>query len=237
MDNKRISSSLEDYLEEIDAQSVRCGHAHLKALAEHFDVKKSQVQSAMQRLRAHELITVGEDDSVRLTPAGAERAAVIRNRHKAMRIFFENVLKLSAEDADDAACKIEHVIGEKVLARFVCLAEDIANLPECEALRKHLETSLPQLCRDEDALADLIPLSELPEGASAIVVKVSDNLRGKKKFADLGLVHGTLLKVEGHAPFGNLLRVRVLFSSLSMRSQDAANILVRLTHSNTDPSL
>ena len=50
-----------------------------------------------------------------------------------------------------------------------------------------------------------------------------------KKFADLGLVPGTLVQMEGQAPFGNLLRVRVLGSSLSLRSDDAMYIWVKET--------
>ena len=62
-----------------------------------------------------------------------------------------------------------------------------------------------------------------------MVVRVDENLRGLKKFADLGLVPGTLLQLEGHAPFGDLLRVRIMGSSLSLRAGDAAFISVKLT--------
>ena len=62
-----------------------------------------------------------------------------------------------------------------------------------------------------------------------MVVHVAENLRGIKKFADLGLVPGTLLQMEGRAPFGDLLRVKVMGSSLSMRAGDAMHIWVKLT--------
>ena len=81
----------------------------------------------------------------------------------------------------------------------------------------------------EEELDNVIPLNELPIGQSAVVVQVDDNLRGVKKFADLGLVPGTLLQVEGRAPFGDLLRIKVMGSSLSLRSRDAAFISVKLT--------
>ncbi|MPN26453.1 hypothetical protein SDC9_173878 [bioreactor metagenome] len=76
---------------------------------------------------------------------------------------------------------------------------------------------------------ELVALSKLPVGQAAVVVKVDENLRGIKKFADLGLVPGTLLQLEGHAPFGDLLRVRIMGSSLSLRARDAAFIHVKLT--------
>ena len=71
-------------------------------------------------------------------------------------------------------------------------------------------------------------LAELPVGQSAIIVSMKPGLRGKKKFADVGLVPGTLLEMEAHAPFGGLLRIKVMDSSLSIHRDDAANIVVRM---------
>ena len=71
-------------------------------------------------------------------------------------------------------------------------------------------------------------LAELPVGQSAIIASMKPGLRGKKKFADVGLVPGTLLQMEAHAPFGGLLRIKVMDSSLSIHRDDAANIVVRM---------
>ena len=71
-------------------------------------------------------------------------------------------------------------------------------------------------------------LAELPVGRSAVIVSMKPGLRGKKKFADVGLVPGTLLEMEAHAPFGGLLRIKVMDSSLSIHRDDAANIVVQL---------
>lgn len=71
-------------------------------------------------------------------------------------------------------------------------------------------------------------LADLPVGQSAVIVSMKPGLRGKKKFADVGLVPGTLLQMEAHAPFGGLLRIKVMDSSLSIHRDDAANIIVRV---------
>lgn len=122
------------------------------------------------------------------------------------------------------------MIGETVLSRIVLLVEAIAEREDCAPLREYLATTMPKLSAEagEDD-GNLIPLSELPVGQPAVVVRVDENLRGLKKFADLGLVPGTLLQLEGHAPFGDLLRVRIMGSSLSLRAGDAAFISVKLT--------
>lgn len=225
---KNISSSQEDYLEAIAEIIEQNGHAHTKDIADKLNVKMPSVTSALQALSMRGLINYQSHTPVVLTSSGAEAAAVIRNRHNALKKFFAQVLKLDEREADATACEIEHVANEKVLSRIVLLAEAIAQRPDCVELREYLDKTMPNLNVD-DSEAEVISLAELPLGKSAVVVKVAENLRGIRKFADLGLVPGTLVVKEGKAPLGNLLRIKVMGSSLSLRSDDAGHIWVRLT--------
>lgn len=70
-------------------------------------------------------------------------------------------------------------------------------------------------------------LADLPVGAAATILKVRPNWRGRRKFADVGLIPGTELQMEAHAPFGGLLRVRVLDTSMALHRDDAACILMK----------
>ena len=227
MKNTTISSSLEDYLEAIAEIIEEQGHAHTKEIADHLKVKMPSVTNALQTLSARGLIHYQSHSPVFLTPAGAETAAVIRHRHNALRNFFCDILKLPANESNDAACKVEHIIGEKVTSRIVLLSEAIAVREDCAELRAYLNQTLPQLNSETSGQEQLIPLDQLPVGARGVVVKVAENLRGIKKFADLGLVSGTLLEMEGTAPLGDLMRIKVMGSSLSLRKSDAAHIWLR----------
>ncbi len=220
-----MSSSLEDYLEAIAEIIEKNGHAHTKDIAERMQVKMPSVTNALQALSARGLINYQSHAPVELTSLGAESAAVIRHRHTVLRKFFADILKLELKEADSTACKIEHVISETVLSRIVLLAEAISEGEDSARLREYLETVMPRVSADNDEA--LISLDQLPPGKVAVVVRVAENLRGVKKFADLGLVPGTLLQLEGRAPFGDLLRVKVMGSSLSLRSGDAMYIWVR----------
>lgn len=77
------------------------------------------------------------------------------------------------------------------------------------------------------ALGQELTLAELPVGARATIVKVMPEMRGRKKFADVGLVPGTELQMEAHAPFGGLLRVKLLETSMALHREDAVNIVLR----------
>jgi len=70
-------------------------------------------------------------------------------------------------------------------------------------------------------------LAQLPVGATARVLRVVPAFRGCRKFADVGIVPGTELLMEAHAPFGGLLRVRVLDSSMSLHRDDAVHVEVK----------
>lgn len=227
MKNTTISSSLEDYLEAIAEIIEEQGHAHTKEIADHLKVKMPSVTNALQALSARGLIHYQSHSPVFLTPAGAETAAVIRHRHNALRNFFCDILKLPANESNDAACKVEHIIGEKVMSRIVLLSEAIAVREDCAELRAYLNQTLPQLNSETSEQEQLISLDQLPIGARGVVVKVAENLRGIKKFADLGLVSGTLLEMEGTAPLGDLMRIKVMGSSLSLRKSDATHIWLR----------
>ena len=72
-----------------------------------------------------------------------------------------------------------------------------------------------------------LTLAELPVGTTATIVKVMPDARGRKKFADIGLVAGTELLIEAHAPFGGLIRVKVMETSMALHRDDAANIVMK----------
>ena len=72
-----------------------------------------------------------------------------------------------------------------------------------------------------------VSLADLPVGASATILKVRPETRGRKKFADVGLVAGSKLQVEAHAPFGGLIRVKVMETSMALHRDDAASIVIQ----------
>ncbi len=140
MSNTVISSSLEDYLEAIAEIIENNGHAHTKDIAERLRVKMPSVTNALQSLAGRGLIHYQSHSPVVLTSRGAELAAVIRHRHTVLKVFFSGLLKLDSAEADDTACKIEHVIGETVLSRIVLLVEAIADREDCAPRYHHAQT-------------------------------------------------------------------------------------------------
>lgn len=73
----------------------------------------------------------------------------------------------------------------------------------------------------------IVALADMPVGSKATITGVSPDSRGRKKFADVGIVPGEELLVEAHAPFGGLIRIKVLGSSVALHRDDAAGIAVK----------
>ena len=80
-------------------------------------------------------------------------------------------------------------------------------------------------CQDNKEEKEMT-LAELPVGTTATIVKVMPKIRGRKKFADVGLVVGSELLMEAHAPLGGLIRVKVMETSMALHKDDAANFVI-----------
>ena len=81
----------------------------------------------------------------------------------------------------------------------------------------------------EECTACPITLDRLPIGAIGVITELSDKMPGKKKFTDVGLVEGSLVRMDGHAPFGGLLRINVMDTCLALHTDDAKFIKVSVT--------
>ncbi len=145
MHDTEISSSLEDYLEAIAEIMQDNEFAHSKDIAERLRVSMPSVSNALQALSLRNLNRYQPHAPVTLTNKGLRLANAIRHRHLVMKFFFSDVLKLSEEEADDAACKIEHILTEKYLARFLALADAIGTRQDCQKLREYLAEEMPNI--------------------------------------------------------------------------------------------
>jgi DtxR family Mn-dependent transcriptional regulator len=220
-----ISSSLEDYLEAIAEIIEENEHAHTKDIADKLGVSMPSVTNALQALSARGLIIYRSHTPVILTDSGAAKAAIIRKRHDALCRFLSQLLKVDPAEADVTACRIEHVITEPVTSRMTALIEAVEQREDCAGLREYLNEAMPRI--QPDTIDGLISLDKLEKKHLAEIVYISESLRGIKKFADMGIVPGAVLEYEGTAPFGDLIRIRVMDTQLSLRTKDAKYIWVR----------
>jgi len=124
-----LTDSLEDYLEAIfnivaEKQAVRA-----KDISERLNVSSSSVTGALHALAEKQLINYAPYDVITLTDSGRETAQQVVRRHDALRNFFIKVLAIDEEQAEDAACRMEHAVTREILERFIQFAEYVDVCP------------------------------------------------------------------------------------------------------------
>ena len=127
--NNKLSASLEDYLEAIFRIVQEKSAARAKDIGKRLKVSRSSVTGALHALAERELINYAPYDVITLTDKGRVIAEKIIQRHEALRDFFMNVLLIDREDADAAACKMEHAIPEPVFRRLTKFATYVEQCP------------------------------------------------------------------------------------------------------------
>lgn len=78
----------------------------------------------------------------------------------------------------------------------------------------------------EYIVPDELTLADLEIGESAVIKKILPGMRGRKKFSDIGIVPGNQVAMESRAPFGGLLRISIMGTSMSFHIETAKQIVV-----------
>lgn len=128
-DNK-LSATLEDYLEAIKMLCDKKGFARVKEISKMLNVEMPSVNSAIKRLKKKGLILYEKYGYIELTSNGNIIARKIYNRHVKIKEFFEKLLNMDSEVAEENACKIEHSISEDTFNRILSFLNFLDEYPE-----------------------------------------------------------------------------------------------------------
>jgi DtxR family Mn-dependent transcriptional regulator len=144
--DKELSASLEDYLESIFHLEEENRVARAKDIADRVGVARASVTTALKTLAEKGLINYEPYNYVTLTTLGKKLAAEVVRRHKVLKDFFQNFLRLDAEHADANACRVEHVMDQPAFERMV---EFLAFMKECPRTGPDWIDSFERVCRGD----------------------------------------------------------------------------------------
>ncbi len=122
---KKMTPSLEDYLEAIYSVSLR-GEAPVRVtdIAAALKVAKPSVNKAISILVELGYVLHERYADIRLTEGGESVAMHVLRKHNALMTFLTLVLKVDPRVADAEACKIEHAISEDTAEKLIRFIED-----------------------------------------------------------------------------------------------------------------
>ncbi|HCL57623.1 MAG TPA: hypothetical protein DHW82_11530 [Spirochaetia bacterium] len=114
-----MTEALEDYVEAIyilrgkDKTPVR-----IKNLATYLNLNKTTVVAAVKRLKESNLVNQEHYGYIFLTEDGEKKAFEIYNRHKVLKAFLMEVVKVDEKTAEEEACKMEHILSQETIYKM-----------------------------------------------------------------------------------------------------------------------
>lgn len=109
------NESMEMYLETVYILETNHGHAHGVDIAKRLGVSKPSVTKAMNYLKSKGLVNKEAYGSITLTEKGKKLSEKIYANHQLITLFLEHSLELTAEEAALNACKMEHVLSDRMI--------------------------------------------------------------------------------------------------------------------------
>lgn len=244
-----LSASLENYLEVIYLLIEENRVARSKDIAKKLEINSSSVTGGLQSLRSRGLINYEPYGFVTLTEEGHKIAANVLHRHNTLKEFFIEVLGIDEAEADETACRMEHGISKNIVNRLMDFAHYFKTCPNAGVQwHEHIgyncnpnvkkSRSCSKCMAEENACSRSSGLSrcfaaqssstldKLKPGEKGIIESISGNSAIKRRIRDMGVTNGTLIEVVRVAPMGNPIEVKVKDYYLSLRKDEAADIVV-----------
>lgn len=116
--------SREMYLETILLLRKRKGQVRSIDIARELNFSKPSVSRAVGILKDDEFILIDSYGFIELTEKGEKKAKDIYEKHKAVKTFLIEIIKVSPEIAEEDACRIEHIISDET---FEAIKRYLAN--------------------------------------------------------------------------------------------------------------
>ena len=108
--NRGLTEAQESYVEFIADAEQDHGHAHVSLLSEALGVKKPSVVQMTARLERKGIVK-RRDKEVTLTTMGRRIAGDLQGRHTLLQRFMVERLGMMAKEANQEACRLEHVVS------------------------------------------------------------------------------------------------------------------------------
>lgn len=120
-----IHESGEDYLETILILHKRTGYVRSIDVANELGYSKPSISRAMGILKSYGYIEVEPGGQIVLTESGIAKAESVYGRHVLLRKFLTETLGVSEENAEEDACRIEHILSDETYSKLKSFIEGL----------------------------------------------------------------------------------------------------------------
>lgn len=113
-----IRESGEDYLETILILHKKTGFVRSIDIANELGYSKPSISRAVGILKSDGYINVEKNGQIVLTESGKLKAEQVYDRHLMLRRFLSEILGVSAENSEQDACRIEHILSDETYSKL-----------------------------------------------------------------------------------------------------------------------
>lgn len=126
-----VTHSQEDYLEALYLLGEEEPVVRVSDVARFLDVSMASVTAMMKTLSERNWVRYRRYGYVLLTEEGERIAKNVLRRHKGIKEFLTYILGLSEDDAEEAACKMEHCLSDVVAEKLAQFMYFFRRCPRC----------------------------------------------------------------------------------------------------------
>lgn len=145
-DRNEVTHSMAHYLMAIRSLLAERGYARAVDIAEHLDITRASASVSIAGLRAKGLVEEDERHFLRLTDHGdALCRTIVSNRMLLIR-FLRDVLLIDPEQAEEDACKTEHLLSSESGLRLFRLLRYLFEDPRRTAKVRNVVSTLGEDC-------------------------------------------------------------------------------------------
>ncbi len=127
---KKLSQSMEDYIEAIYVLSLTNKVIRVKEVAKFLDVKTPSVVDAIGKLSKKGLVIHEKYGYLELTDEGHKLAKIVNDKHENVYKFLNEILGVSDRVSKKDACNIEHYISKEAMDKIIKFSRFVDTCPD-----------------------------------------------------------------------------------------------------------
>ena len=214
-----VSSSVEEYLENIYRLQEKNGCARTKELAEKMQVRLGTVTNTVEMLEREGFVVHTPYKGAKLTESGRKIALSVIRRHRLVERLLTDILHVDWGKAHEAACRLEHHLTEDLIRPLRKILGHPRTCPH--------GNPIPTRCGGiiEDKSKPLIELKPLEGGTIVRVAEEDHDLL--QHLSSLGLLPGVHVKIEKKTESEGSLLVKLENLDQPLRDDLASAIWVK----------
>jgi DtxR family Mn-dependent transcriptional regulator len=213
--------SKEDYLSTIYKFQDAAGEIKPNVIAEKLQISQAAVTDMIKKLAKDKYIIYERYKSIRLTVRGGDYALNVVRRHRIWEVFLMKVVGMPWDKVHDEANRLEHSCSDDLVDRI----EKLLGFPEFDPHGDPIpskEGKLPKVKKH-------IPLANLNEGESGVVIRVNDfDEQFLAYISGLGIGLNELIQVKEKRDFDDSLLIIIKGKQWNISQKLAENIFIEL---------